>query len=107
MIANIPSIRSYLEELAADRELDTQLTLGAVGILLSWCYAKGGAWALWGLRIAMPLVLVAAALASPLAGSVLIIIVAAILAAAAWSGEARLAIDPLPSELPAPRPRRS
>ncbi len=80
---------------------------GAAGILMSWGYAKGSMWALWGLRIALPLVLAAAALASPLAGSVVIIIAAASLAVIAWSGEARLAIDPLSSELPAPRPRRT
>lgn len=31
MVAGVPEIRSYLETLAEDREMDTQLTLGSVG----------------------------------------------------------------------------
>ena len=80
---------------------------GALGILLSWGYARGTVWALWGLRLGMPPVLVAAALSSPVGGVVLLLAAAAALTALAWSKEARLAVDPLRGQLPAPRPRKA
>lgn len=80
---------------------------GAVGVLLSWGYAKGGQWALWALRFAMPFVMAAAAAASPIGGSILLLVAGVVLAVLAWSAEARLAVDPLPADLPAPRPRRT
>lgn len=80
---------------------------GAAGILLSWGYAKGGQWALWSLRFGMPILMAAAAAASPVGGSVLLVVAGGALAYLAWSKEARLAVDPLPSDLPAPRVKRS
>lgn len=80
---------------------------GAVGILLSWGYAKGQQWALWALRFLMPLAMIAAALSSPLGGSILLLTLGGLLAYLSWSTEARLAVDPLPNHLPAPRARRS
>ena len=79
---------------------------GALGILLSWGYLKGGVWALWLLRLAMPVVLVAAAVASPIGGTVLLVAATGGILYLAWSSPARLAVDPLPAELPAPRMRR-
>jgi hypothetical protein len=80
---------------------------GALGILFSWGYSRGAAWALWGLRFAMPPVLLAAALAAPAGGMVLLLAAATALTVLAWSSEARLAVDPLRTELPAPRPRKA
>jgi hypothetical protein len=80
---------------------------GAAGILLSWGYAKGGQWALWTLRFVMPILMAGAAVSSPAGGSALLLIAGGTLTYLAWSKEARLAVDPLPSDLPAPRARRS
>jgi len=79
---------------------------GALGILLSWGYAKGGQWALWALRFAMPIIIAAAAAASPLGGAIVLLAAGTALTLLAWSTEARLAVDPLPADLPAPRVRR-
>ena len=79
---------------------------GALGILLAWGYLKGGSWALWGLRLAMPLSLLAAALVSPQPGAFTLLVAAGLLVYLAWSEESRLAVQPLPNELPAPRMRR-
>lgn len=80
--------------------------LGAVGVLLSWGYMKGGFWALLGLRFALPVLVVVAALLSPAGGAVLLLAAGAGLSYLAWTAPARLAVDPAP-ELPAPRRRRS
>lgn len=80
---------------------------GALGILFSWGYTRGGSWALWGLRLALPLTLVAAAIASPPAGAVGLLLAGGLLSYLAWSSEARLAVDPLPTNLPAPRARKT
>ncbi|MEA2000936.1 MAG: hypothetical protein U9N84_03490 [Actinomycetota bacterium] len=78
---------------------------GAVGILLSWTYLKGSTWALWAFRFLMPLVAMAAALASPWGGAVLLIAAGTGLLYLAWLPVARLAVDPLPASLPAPKKR--
>ncbi len=78
---------------------------GAAGILFSWGYLKAAIWALLGLRFAMPIVVLAAAISSPVLGGIALVAHGAVLAYLAWSKEARLAVDPLP-ELPAPRRRR-
>lgn len=78
---------------------------GALGILMSWGYTRGATWALWGLRTILPLTVVAAAASSPVWGALFLLLVAAGLAVVAWSRDARLAVDPLPATLPAPRPR--
>lgn len=80
---------------------------GALGILFSWGYIKGGPWALWGLRLAMPLALILAAVASPLWGAILLTGTGGVLGYLAWTAAARLAVDPLPTNLPAPRARRT
>ncbi len=81
--------------------------LGAAGILASWGYLKGKVWALWLLRVGVPLLAVAAASASPPAGAVVMGIAGLALAWCAWKEEARLAVDPLPANLPSPRRRPS
>jgi len=76
--------------------------LGAVGVLLSWGYMKGGLWALLGLRFVLPVLVAIAAFFSPAGGTVLLIAVGAGIAYLAWTTAARVAVDPAP-ELPAPR----
>lgn len=78
---------------------------GALGILTSWGYLRGHTWALWSSRTALPAAVVAAAVASPVGGALLLTCTAAGIAALAWQREARLAVDPLPDNLPAPRGR--
>ncbi len=77
---------------------------GALGILFSWGYLKAGTWALLSLRFVMPLVMIGAAIVSPVLGAVALIAAGAALAYLAWSQEALLAVDPMP-DLPAPRRR--
>lgn len=81
--------------------------VGAAGILASWGYLKGHTWALWLLRLGIPVLALAAAIASPPAGAIVMVAAALTLAWFAWKEEARLAVDPLPADLPAPRRRRS
>jgi hypothetical protein len=81
--------------------------LAAVGILSSWGYIKGYMWALWLLRIALPLLATVAATASPPGGFIIMVVVALGFAWSAWTEDARLAVDPLPATLPAPRRRPS
>ena len=78
--------------------------LGAAGILFSWGYMKSGTWALYGLRFGLPVLVVAAAFASPAAGAVALLSAGAALTYIAWNKSSRLAVDPLPG-LPAPRKR--
>jgi hypothetical protein len=78
--------------------------LGAAGVLLCWGYLRGGTWALLGLRFAMPVLIVAAAVFSPPGGAFLLLAGGAAVTYLAWTAPARLAVDPAP-ELPAPRRR--
>lgn len=84
----------------------TDGALGAVAVLLTWGYMKGGVWALLGIRLGLPLLVVAAAVFSPWWGALVLLAVGAGLAYLAWTAPARLAVNPAP-ELPAPRKRRS
>jgi hypothetical protein len=79
--------------------------LGAVGVLLSWGYMKGGFWALLGLRFGLPVLVAVAAFFSPAGGAVLLLAAGVGLAYLAWTAPARLAVDPAP-DLPAPRRSR-
>jgi hypothetical protein len=79
--------------------------LGACSILLSWGYMKGGVWAMYGLRFALPVLVVIAAAASPPAGAATLLAAGALLGYLAWTKAARLAVDPMPG-LPAPRRRK-
>lgn len=81
--------------------------LGAAGILVSWGYVRGHTWALWLMRLGIPVLAIAAAIVSPPAGAALIVVAGFALAWFAWTEEARLAVDPLPANLPAPRRRPS
>lgn len=79
---------------------------GALGILTSWGYVRGHSWALWSARLVLPAALFAAAFSSPPGGAGLLLAAALGIAALAWSKDARLAIDPLPDNLPAPKRTR-
>ncbi len=80
--------------------------VGAAGILASWGYLKGHSWALWLLRLGIPVLALAAAIASPPGGAIIMVIAGSTLTGLAWREEARLAVDPLPTNLPTPRRRR-
>jgi hypothetical protein len=93
--------------LASPRGLEAAHGLaGALAILFSWGYLRGGSWALWGIRLAMPVILIATAVVSPPGGATVLLLAGAFLSYLAWTREARLAVDPLPTDLPAPRAPR-
>lgn len=77
--------------------------LGAGGVLLAWGYSKALVWALWAARLVLPLLVIAAALASPLPGALALLGVGAVLAWLTWTPEARLAVQPLLESTPGPR----
>lgn len=79
--------------------------LGATAILLSWGYMKGGVWAMYGLRFALPVTVAIAAASSAPAGAATLLAAGGLLGYLAWTKEARLAVDPMPG-LPAPRRRK-
>ncbi len=75
----------------------------AAAIFLTWGYTRANLWALWGLRIVLPILAIPAMLTTPLAGAALLGVVVALLTWLAWSREARLAVEPLMERLPTPR----
>jgi hypothetical protein len=77
--------------------------LAAAGVFLAWGYSRANLWALWGLRVALPILAVPALLNSAPAGAVILGIAVAFLTWLAWSREARLAVQPLMDRLPPPR----
>ncbi len=77
--------------------------LGSAAVVLAWGYGKARTWALWGLRLALPLLAVPAMLAGPVAGSVLLGAHTGVLVALAWTAEARLAVTPVFDRPPGPR----
>lgn len=79
---------------------------GAGGVFLAWAYSKAQVWSLWAIRLVLPLLGIAAAVASPVAGAVALLALAGALAGLAWTTEARLAVQPLMEDLPGPRPVR-
>jgi hypothetical protein len=94
--------------LASPRGLETAHGVaGALGILFSWGYVRGGSWALWGIRLAMPLALIAAAVASPPGGAIALALAGTLLLYLSWTRDARLAVDPLPADLPTPRAHKA
>lgn len=79
---------------------------GAAGILLGWAYGRGQTWSVWALRLVLPPLLAAAAFFSPPTGAVVLLAAASGIGYLAWKRESRLAVDPLPANLPAPRRSR-
>ncbi len=78
--------------------------LGAAGVLLAWGLGKAQVWALWATRLVLPVVVLLAALVSPLLGGLLLLAWGAALTWLAWSREVGLAVQPLLEDLPGPRP---
>lgn len=79
---------------------------GALGILTSWGYVRGHVSAMWSARLALPAALVAAAISTPPPGAILLLVTGAAITFLAWTADARLAVEPLPDNLPAPRKER-
>lgn len=77
--------------------------LGGAGLLLGWAYSRAQLWALWALRLALPVVAIPALFVSPWPGAVLLGLVVGALTVLAWTKDARLAVDPLLDRLPGPR----
>jgi hypothetical protein len=77
--------------------------LGAAGIFYGWTYSRAEVWALWAIRLTLPLLAIPALLRSPAAGVIFLGLVVAGLTALAWTREARLAVQPLIDHLPGPR----
>ena len=63
--------------------------------VVAWSYSQAHVAGLWSARLAVPVVLLVAGLASPPGGLVLLLVVAAGLSALAWTGGAVRAVTPL------------
>jgi hypothetical protein len=81
----------------------THGVLAGTGILFGWGYAKAEGWALWGLRIGIPVLAVGSVIQSPWGGAVLIAALAAAITGLAWTSDAYRAVHPLVDRLPGPR----
>lgn len=77
--------------------------LGAAGFLLAWAYAKAQLWSLWAARLVLPIIALAAMVASPWPGAIALGAMTAALVRLAWSREALLAVQPIMPSLPGPR----
>jgi hypothetical protein len=77
--------------------------LGGGAILLAWGYSRAQLWALWGLRVALPVLVVPSLVASPWPGAIFLGVTVAALVAVAWTRGALLAVTPLLDRLPGPR----
>jgi hypothetical protein len=77
--------------------------LGGAGLLLAWGYARARLWALWGIRLVLPVLALPALYVSPWPGKVLLAVVVGITVGLSWTREAFFAVAPLMSRLPGPR----
>ena len=77
--------------------------VGATGVVLAWGYARAMAWALWALRLALPLVAIPGIVIGPWGGAVLLAAAIAVVTTLAWSHESLLAVQPLLDRRPPPR----
>jgi hypothetical protein len=92
---------------SVDGTTPAALVLAFAGPVLAWAYARGFRWGLWGLRIAIPMAAVAAAIAaSGRANSVAFIAFGLGVAVPAWTPGAADALAPVQAPLPPPRPRQ-
>jgi hypothetical protein len=82
------------------------VVLAVAGVVLAWAYTRAWRWALWGLRLLLPVLVIWAGLSSPRPGALLLALWGAMLVWLAWSREAARAVAGPPPPLPAPRPRR-
>ncbi|HSF85055.1 MAG TPA: hypothetical protein VLG28_05240 [Acidimicrobiia bacterium] len=77
--------------------------LGAGGILLAWGFGQAQVWALWAMRLVLPVLVIFAALATPIAGAVALLAYGAALTWLSWTEEVRLSVQPLLDVTPGPR----
>ena len=77
--------------------------LGGAGLFLAWAFARAEIWALWTIRLALPVLAIPALLRSPALGSLSLGVFVTSLVALSWTREARLAVQPLMDNLPGPR----
>lgn len=77
--------------------------LAGAGIFFGWAYSRAEVWALWAVRLGLPLLAVPALLRTPIAGAIFLGAGILVLTALAWTKEARLAVQPLMDNLPGPR----
>jgi hypothetical protein len=81
----------------------THGVLGGAGVLLGWGYARAEVWALWGLRLALPVLAIGSILQSPWGGGALLAAVVGGVVWLAWTADAQRAVQPLLDRLPGPR----
>ncbi len=81
----------------------THGVVGASAIVLAWGYSNANMWALWGIRLALPVVTVPALLDSPPLGALLLGVVVGAVVGLSWTAPARQAVSPLMDRLPGPR----
>jgi hypothetical protein len=81
--------------------------LGAGAVLLAWAYGKAQVWSLWAIRLVLPVLGIAAAIASPPAGAALLLVLVGGVVGLAWTPEALLAAQPLMDDAPGPRKTRT
>jgi hypothetical protein len=77
--------------------------LGGSGLLLAWGYARAQLWALWGIRLVLPILALPALYVSPWPGKILLAVVVGITVGLSWTRDAFLAVAPLMERLPGPR----
>ena len=80
--------------------------LGSAGVLLAWAYSQAQPWAIWAIRLGLPVLAVPALLVEPRQGAVALGALVAGLVALAWTPQAYAATAPRPGPLPAPARRK-
>lgn len=93
-----------LVAVAAPTEITTwHGILGAAGIFLAWSYSRAQVWALWAIRVGLPVIAIPAIVRSPAVGVVVLVTTVGTLTVLSWSRVALLAVQPLMDRLPGPR----
>lgn len=77
--------------------------LGGAGLLLAWGYTRAQLWALWGIRLVLPILALPALYVSPWPGKILLAAIVGVTVGLSWTREAFLAVSPLMERLPGPR----
>lgn len=79
------------------------VVFGIAALVLAAGYTRAGTWALWGLRVVLPILTLWAAIGLSTPGAVALVAAGAVVSGLAWTPSARRAIrEPAPA-LPAPR----
>lgn len=81
------------------------VVLDVAAVVLAAGYARAGMWALWSLRIGLPLLTLWAVIGLSIPGAVALVTAAAVATTLAWTPSARRAIREPSPPLPAPRHR--